>query len=342
MNAHDLLSEDGTAILLLCSAFGAKADRTGEDPAPYTLAEWNQLARKIQSSVWRRPGALAGKSADELAQGLGVPSPESERIVRLLERGGRVALEMENPFSRGMWVVTRVDDRYPARLRESLKHQAPTVLFGAGDIDLLQGPGIAVVGSRDIDEAGQNFAREIGRRCAQAGVPVVSGAARGTDSLAMEAAIGAGGKVFGVLANSLERVIRQADLRQLLLDGRLVFLTPYTPTAGFSVGAAMGRNKVIYGLAEAGVVVSSDFEKGGTWAGAVEALKAGWCPLAARAGAGVPKGNSELIRKGAMALEQGQLAQIDHLPAWLRESGARRPAKTDSFAMPPRKSGVTS
>ena len=109
-------------------------------------------------------------------------------------------------------------------------------------------------------------------------MPVVSGGARGTDRLAMGAALDAGGVAFGVLADSLERTVRQPDLRQLLLDGQLVLLTPYAPTAGFSVGAAMGRNKVIYGLADFAVVVSSDYQTGGTWAGAVEALKGGWCP----------------------------------------------------------------
>jgi hypothetical protein len=65
---------------------------------------------------------------------------------------------------------------------------------------------------------------------------------------------------------------------------RQKLLTPNLPTAGFSVGGAMGRNKIIYGLADFAVVVSSDFQTGGTWAGAVEALKGGWCPVFVREG----------------------------------------------------------
>ncbi len=125
----------------------------------------------------------------------------------------------------------------------------------------------------------------------------------------MGAALDAGGIAFGVLADSLERTVRQPDLRQLLLDGQLVLLTPYVPTAGFSVGAAMGRNKVIYGLADFAVVVSSDFQTGGTWAGAVEALKAGWCPVFARDGVEVPKGNRELLKLGAAPMAASDLAR---------------------------------
>jgi predicted Rossmann fold nucleotide-binding protein DprA/Smf involved in DNA uptake len=113
----------------------------------------------------------------------------------------------------------------------------------------------------------------------------------------------------------------------------LVLLTPYAPTAGFSVGAAMGRNKVIYGLADFALVVSSDFQTGGTWAGAVEALKAGWCPVFAREGANVPKGNQELLKQGAAALPEGEFPSISDLPVWMQTHAKSKPVETDLFGM---------
>ena len=56
-------------------------------------------------------------------------------------------------------------------------------------------------------------------------------------------------------------------------------VSPYHPTAGFSAGAAMGRNKLVYALSDVAVVVSSGQASGGTWTGASEALKAGWVPV---------------------------------------------------------------
>src|SRR5439155_6469324 len=138
--------------------------------------------------------------------------------------------------------------------------------------------------------------KEIGRKASAARLPVVSGGARGTDRIAMDGGLEAGGNAIGVLADSLIATASKADVRELLLDSNLVLLTPYSPTAGFSVGAAMGRNKVIYGLADFAVVVSSDFQSGGTWAGAVEALKARWCPVFVRDGEDAPKGNRELLK----------------------------------------------
>jgi predicted Rossmann fold nucleotide-binding protein DprA/Smf involved in DNA uptake len=331
MNVSEYLSDDGLALLALCSAFALPEDAAAGGTTPFTPSEWNKLARQIHDSPLKQPAALHGRTSDELAKDLTILPGDAERIVQLLGRSGRLALELEGLFSRGMWAVTRVDELYPKKLRDALKHLAPTVLFGAGDLQLLRRGGVAVIGSRNIDEAGTAFAREIGRKTAAARLPVISGGARGTDRLAMGAALDAGGSAFGVLADSLDRTVRQPDLRQLLLDGQLVLLTPYAPTAGFSVGAAMGRNKVIYGLADFAVVVSSDFQTGGTWAGATEALKASWCPVFARDSANVPKGNRELLKLGASPLPEAELSQILDLPAWLGRHAKTKSSERDLF-----------
>ncbi|MCU0782445.1 MAG: DNA-processing protein DprA [Verrucomicrobia bacterium] len=331
MNAHEYLGDDGQAMLLLCSSLAVPATAKETVLSQLKLSEWNQLERKIRESSLRSPAALLGRTAEELAKALALPTDEAERIARLLEFAGQLSAELQNLFEHGLWAVTRADELYPAHLRDTLKHQAPTVLFGAGNIHLLQRAGVAVVGSRNIDEAGAAFAREVGTKAVSAKLPVVSGGARGTDRIAMQAALEAGGIAFGALADSLERTTRQADVREFVNDGKLVLLTPYAPTAGFSVGAAMGRNKLIYGLAEFAVVVSSDHQSGGTWAGAVEALKANWCPVLVRDGDAVPRGNKELLKVGATALPTVELAEISDLSAWMTRHTATKPVEADLF-----------
>ncbi len=331
MSSHNYLNEDGQVLLALCSAFGLRENSEADGLAPFKLAEWNQFSKKIAASPLQRPAALQGRTSSELARELSLAPAEAERVARLLGRAGRLALELENLFSRGMWAVTRLDESYPAKLREKLKHQSPAVLFGAGDIHLFQRAGIAIIGSRNLDEAGALFAKEAGRRTVACGMAVVSGGARGTDRIAMDGALEAGGVALGVLVDSLEGTVRKADVRQLLLDGRLGLITPYAPTAGFSVGAAMGRNKVIYGQADFAVVVSSDHQTGGTWSGAVEALKAGWCPVFARHGEEVPKGNRELLKLGALSLPADELPKISDLAAWMKERAAPKSPEKDLF-----------
>lgn len=331
MNADEYLSDDGQAVLLLCSSLALPPAAKETELSPLKLGEWNQLERKLRESSLKSPAALHGRSADELAKPLALSNDEAERIARLLEFAGQLSVELQSLFERGLWAVTRMDELYPPHLRDTLKHQAPSVLFGAGNLRLLQRPGVAVIGSRNIDEAGAAFAREVGAKAVAAKLPVVSGGARGTDRIAMQAALDAGGIAFGALADSLERTARQADVREFASDGKLVLLTPYAPTAGFSVGAAMGRNKLIYGLAEFAVVVSSDHQTGGTWAGAVEALKANWCPVLVRDGDGVPRGNKELLKLGATALPADQLPEISNIAEWVQQHAPAKAADTELF-----------
>jgi predicted Rossmann fold nucleotide-binding protein DprA/Smf involved in DNA uptake len=89
----------------------------------------------------------------------------------------------------------------------------------------------------------------------------------------MSGALEAGGHATGILADSLERAALNRHHRNYLRDGHLLLISPYDPQAGFNVGNAMQRNKVIYALADAALVVQSDYGKGGTWAGATEQLE---------------------------------------------------------------------
>jgi predicted Rossmann fold nucleotide-binding protein DprA/Smf involved in DNA uptake len=310
-----MLNDDSQVVLLLCSAVGASDT---PEARPHSAREWNELSRKISRSTLGSAGALVGLRASEIAAELDISPADAERIHRLLENSDSVAREIERLSSQGITAVTCVDDEYPSRLRESLKHMAPPVLFAGGKLALLNRGGVAVVGSRSVDERGRRFAEEIGHKCAEQSVTVVSGGARGTDAIAMGASLSSGGASLGVLADSLERAVRASNLRNALEDGKLALVTPYSPSAGFSIGAAMGRNKLIYGFADYAVVVSSDVEKGGTWAGATEALKSGSCPVFVRIGDDVPAGNLELIKKGGFALDESDLKLIDDFLSWMK------------------------
>jgi len=324
INARELMGDDGAAVAMLCSHLGLGGS---DEPivAPFTLREWNALARKIHDSEIKYPRSLLGLSAEDLAKRLGLLPAEAERIAGLLGRGGSMALELEHLAASGIWCVTRMDDAYPARLRNTLKHQAPAVLFGAGELEILKKPAIAIVGSRALDESGASFARSLGALCAKQSLAVVSGGARGTDRVAMQAALETGGHAVSILADSLVRTIRQPDVREFVTDGRLVLLTPYQPDNGFSVGAAMGRNKIIYGASDYSVVVSSDYQKGGTWAGAVETLTADWCPVFVRLGMNVGPGNRELINKGALPFSDTEIDGLGNIIDWMKEHAGSRP-----------------
>ena len=97
---------------------------------------------------------------------------------------------------------------------------------------ILDTGGLAVVGSRHVDDALIEFTKDIGRLAAQARRTLVSGGARGIDQAAMHGALEAGGKVAGVLADSLERAALNREHRNVLMDGQLVLISPYDPRPG--------------------------------------------------------------------------------------------------------------
>lgn len=312
------LSPDSLAILLLCSQLGVDEDSA----KPLNLREWNPLVRRLQAAYLRPSDLLAvliGDSPLELSP------DEATRIASLVSRD--IQHELHRLASIGIYPLTHADSDYPERYRQRLKDSAPTVLFYAGEKALLGQPGIAVVGSRHLDEAGQECARFVGNACGMSGLVLYSGGAKGVDTLSMDSALEARGTAVGVLADSLEKVVRTRQ--DALRRGDLCLVTPYSPSAGFSVGAAMGRNRLIYTLADYAIVVASDVGTGGTWAGATETLKNGWVPIFVLEHEQMPEGNKLLLQNGALPFPHPFREKPVKLQAWLKDKASNLPARPE-------------
>ena len=262
--------------------------RLGDSKRPsLTSIQWHRLVEDLEAEG-REPSTVF------------VDPPDDARVQELIGDGARVMFDLESITQRGIWVITEFDDDYPENYRR-LGASAPPVLFGAGNKSLLNAGGIGTVGSRDVDEAGALVAQEIAREAVRLGLPVVSGGARGVDSLAMNAAFSKGGHVVGVLADSLERAILSSSMLSALDDEAVTLITQQHPKAGFSPQAAYGRNKLIYALANATVVVASAEGSGGTWKGAKEALSK-QLPVLVWRGEGEGLGNESIERAGALPI----------------------------------------
>lgn len=331
------VSADGQAILLACSALALEGDRSLK---PLTSTEWHNVSLALRASALDRPHELLGLSPEGMRDALGVDAVLAQRLSALLSRGGQLAFELERLASRGVWVLTRADEGYPALLKQRLKGQTPPVLFGAGPLASLTLPAIAVVGSRDVDDEGLAWAHAFGKRCAQEGVAVVSGAARGVDITAMTGALGHGGIAIGVTVDPLERLIRRRELRAPISDELLTLVTPFHPSARWHAGNAMRRNRLIYTLSRAAVVVASSIEKGGTRSGALENLQAHWVPLHVRDDGS--RGNRRLISEGGHPLPADESVEhlaleqlcVDQRPT-LQPANALEPEVAGEPAVPP-------
>lgn len=292
-----VLSPDTQTVLLLCGRFGRERDGAN----PLTDVEYNRLARWLQKQGVR-PADLLKEDGQHLLERNGPPVPVS-RLQALLERGTVLALAVESWSSKGLWVLSRSDKQYPRRLKSG-KKPAPPILYGVGDVGLLSDGGLAIVGSRDVDEGALEFSRTVARACAKQEIQVVSGGARGVDIEATMAALEANGNAAGVLPGGLAQAAMRGKYRSAIQEGRFVLISPYDPGSSFNVGHAMQRNRHIYALADHGLVVSSSFGKGGTWSGAVEALRHGKPVFVRTQGQKIPEGNHNLEKIGAISFPE--------------------------------------
>ena len=305
------LTSNTQAILLLTAPL--VAGRGDLSASLLSLGEYNKLARLLRERQ-KQPADLLGTDAGELLE-LCARQYGNERLAALLGRGFMLSQAVERWSARGIWVISRADPAYPKRLKTRLKEDAPPLLYGCGDITLLEKGGLAVVGSRHIDEELVSYTEGVGKLVAAAHRTLISGGAKGIDKAAINGALQSGGEAVAVMSDSLERAVVARENLEPLMDHRLLLVSPYDPAAGFNVGNAMQRNKVVYALADAGLVVTADFEKGGTWTGAIEQLERLHCvPVFVRNGPHAGRGNAALIQQGGRpwpnpenAAELGQL-----------------------------------
>ena len=279
--------------------------------------------------------ALLGQGAEGAARSLGVDEDLADRIGALMDRATAVAFELERLEHSGIRTLTAFDEHYPQQWLARLGAKAPPILHAAGSLDLLDTPGLGVVGSRDVSREGGETAKEVAWLAARRGLPLVSGGARGVDQLAMDAAFEAGGAVVGILAEALSRKLKRPEVRRAVYDGATAMCTPYSPDAPFSAGNAMGRNKLIYAQAELTVVIASDDGTGGTWSGATEALKHGYGPVAVWRGDGEGPGNQPLQQRGATPVHS-----LEDIEANLKDAEAPGAGLPPAPKAPPRQQSL--
>ena len=189
---------------------------------------------------------------------LGYDRGFSQRILRLLGRTQQLQWYLAQGKQHGCVPLTRVHPDYPPVLRKKLGGGSPGCLWAKGPVSLLQTPCISLVGSRELLPQNRRFAAEAGRQAALQGYTLVSGGARGADTAAQEACLGAGGRVICVVPDRLDT---------LSLHPRILYLSEEDLDMPFSSQRALSRNRVIHGLGQLVLVAQCSLRSGGTWSG---------------------------------------------------------------------------
>ena len=169
--------------------------------------------------------------------------------------------EIERLAKHNVTALTRHDPAYPTRLKEI--YDLPPVLYVRGELTAADEWCVAVVGTRRPTPYGRQVAEELSYRLAQNSICIVSGLARGIDSIAHRGALEAGGRTVAVLACGLD-IVYPPEHAKLALEiserGALVSDYPLgtQPRGEFFPR----RNRIMSGLSMAVLVVEGDFKSG--------------------------------------------------------------------------------
>ena len=303
-----MFTDNAYVTILLCSYLGVKDGNY----KPYTALQWSELGYKIINSNIEEPANLLNMDREDIINSIKVSGEEADRIVNLLSRGENLAFMLEEINRKGIYIITRSDKKYPQKLKSILKKHSPPILYYCGDLSLANKTGIGIVGSRNIDDVGTNFSEQLARKAAEEGLIVFSGGAKGVDIISEKTALNNNGYVVSILADSLSGKIKNKEIRDYVLSGKHLLISANNPDAPFSAASAMNRNKYIYALSNGTFVVASDYNKGGTWAGAIENIKNQWVNTFVW-NSNKYKGNIELIKKGGIPIDSVEDKSIKDL-----------------------------
>lgn len=307
------MNDNAQMIVVLCSHLCA------DNCHPLEPAEWTRLADKMIAQNLQ-PKDIPDFTDEEMRQFLGYGETEIERIKKLLDRAGSLSFELERFSSMGIKIITRADKGYPKALKSRLRGGCPPLFYFAGDLSLLERRTVGFVGSRTVGDEDIAFTENTVHKINKRGFGVVSGGAKGIDSVSTAASLSNGSFAIEYISDSFVRKIKRKEVVSAIQSGNLLVMSMAKPDAGFNAGMAMQRNRYIYAQSEATIVVKSDYNKGGTWGGATEALKKEYCPVLCRNHKQYP-GNAGLIEHGAIPLEDSWDGDVDNIGNLISNTG---------------------
>ena len=234
-----------------------------------SLAQARELSRRARAAGIGEEDPLRDVTVKDVRR-LGYSEYEAGHIVSLLGRERQLDGYLLAAEKADVAVITRLDARFPQRLREQLGARCPAALFCRGDLELLQSVCVSVVGSRHLASPGAQFAAQAGRLAAREGFTLCSGDAMGADRTAQEACLRGGGSVL---------IFPATELVYCPIRKNTLYAAEGGFELGFSAQRALGRNRFIHAMGEKTLVAQTGFGKGGTWSGSLDNLQHEYSPL---------------------------------------------------------------
>ena len=241
------------------------------------------------------------------------------------------AKELAQQAKRGVWALTPSDSDYPELLRQI--SDAPFILFGMGDRNLLAQRQLGIVGTRKATRAGGRMCQQLVQGLVKAGFVISSGLAAGIDGIAHRCALDNCGKTIAVLGNGIDKVYpaEHVELYKLIHKQGCI-ISEYPMGMSGSAWSYPRRNRIISGLS-LGIVVIEAGEKSGALITARTALDQDREVFA------VPGSPLEAQSIGCNRLIQGGAKLVQNVDDILAELGWEPAPRSSTLAQSPSATG---
>lgn len=162
----------------------------------------------------------------------------------------------------GAQIMTYWDKDYPDLLREI--YDPPLMLWIKGDRSVLNTDGISIVGTRRVGDYGRKMAREFAEKLVEHNLTIVSGLAYGTDGVAHQATVEAGGKTVAVLGSGIDWIYPSdhKGLAARIVETGGAVISEFPLGTAPEMGNFPVRNRIVSGLTFGTLVVASGLEGG--------------------------------------------------------------------------------
>lgn len=159
-------------------------------------------------------------------------------------------------------IINKEDELYPEKLKNINK--PPEKLYAIGNLDLLKKEMFAVVGTRKITDYGVKVAEKLCAELALRDIPIISGLALGTDTIAHKMALKYGAPTIAVLGTGLNNIFpkENTDLYYEILKSNGLILSEIDQDGKYNSSHFPRRNRIVSGLSEGILVIEAAYRSG--------------------------------------------------------------------------------
>ena len=154
------------------------------------------------------------------------------------------------------------DKLYPENLK-NIKNP-PQKLYAIGNLELLNKKSLAVIGTRNITDYGIKNCQYFVQKIIEKDIPIVSGMALGTDTIAHKTSLEYGGETIAVLGGGFNHIFPKEnfELFEKIISMNSLVITEYPPDVIAKSRNFLERNRIVSGLSEGALIIEAGYRSG--------------------------------------------------------------------------------